>query len=146
MDRISHTQKTGQSHRLVHKTLPDHEPAQPENRTSPDRLSPTTESRQPKQFAKDSGHYPYVSVRTDIVGDHNDVRPTTAADLGLRRYEIHEARKLSYDDRGGPAARLRARRNDVGTFAEPRPERDAGLEGQYPRDRLLIVYTGVPAG
>jgi len=32
------------------------------------------------------------SVRTDIVGDFNDVRPATAADLGLRRDEIHEAR------------------------------------------------------
>ncbi len=31
-------------------------------------------------------------------------------------------------------------------FAEPDPERDAALEGRYPRDRLFIVYTGVPAG
>jgi hypothetical protein len=34
------------------------------------------------------------SVRTDIVGGANDVRPATAADLGLRRDQIHEARQL----------------------------------------------------
>lgn len=34
------------------------------------------------------------SVRTDIVADPNDVRPATAADLGLRRDQIHEARQL----------------------------------------------------
>jgi len=34
------------------------------------------------------------SVRTDIVGCANDVRPATAADLGLRRDQIHEARQI----------------------------------------------------
>lgn len=34
------------------------------------------------------------SVRTDIVDGANDVRPATAADLGLRRDQIHEARQL----------------------------------------------------
>ena len=34
------------------------------------------------------------SVRTDIVASANDVRPATAADLGLRRDQIHEARQL----------------------------------------------------
>lgn len=34
------------------------------------------------------------SVRTDIVGGANDVRPATAADLGLRRDQIHEARQI----------------------------------------------------
>ncbi|CUH38904.1 hypothetical protein JSE7799_01623 [Jannaschia seosinensis] len=34
------------------------------------------------------------SVRTDIVDVSNDVRPATAADLGLRRDQIHEARQL----------------------------------------------------
>jgi hypothetical protein len=33
----------------------------------------------------------------------------------------------------------------VFAFAEPDTERDAALEGQYPRDRLFIVYTGVLA-
>ena len=34
------------------------------------------------------------SVRTDIVDDPNDVRPATAADLGLRRDQIHDARLI----------------------------------------------------
>jgi hypothetical protein len=34
------------------------------------------------------------SVRTDIVADPNDVRPATAADLGLRRDQIHDARLI----------------------------------------------------
>lgn len=34
------------------------------------------------------------SVRTDIVADSDDVRPATAADLGLRRDQIHDARLI----------------------------------------------------
>jgi len=34
------------------------------------------------------------SVRTDIVAASNDVRPATAADLGLRRDQIHDARLI----------------------------------------------------
>lgn len=44
--------------------------------------------------AQDRGEVAKGSVRTDIVAGHNDVRPATAADLGLRRDEIHSARKL----------------------------------------------------
>jgi hypothetical protein len=44
--------------------------------------------------AQERGEVALGSVRTDIVGDFNDVRPATAADLGLRRDEIHETRKL----------------------------------------------------
>ncbi len=31
-------------------------------------------------------------------------------------------------------------------FAEPDAERDAGIVSKHLRDRVLIVYTGVPAG
>jgi len=31
----------------------------------------------------------------NIVTDHNDIKPATAADLGIRRAEIHEARKTA---------------------------------------------------
>lgn len=34
------------------------------------------------------------SVRTDIVPDENDVRPATAAEVGLSRKDIHEARQI----------------------------------------------------
>jgi hypothetical protein len=44
--------------------------------------------------AQERGEVARGSVRTDIVAGPNDVRPATAADLGLRRDEIHEARKL----------------------------------------------------
>lgn len=37
-----------------------------------------------------------------IVDDHNDFKPATAADLGLRRDEIHEARKLRDAERAQP--------------------------------------------
>jgi hypothetical protein len=33
-------------------------------------------------------------VRSDIVGDFNDVRPAAPADLGLRRNQIHDARLI----------------------------------------------------
>ena len=52
--------------------------------------------------AQERGEVASGSVRTDIVGDDNDVRPATAADLGLRRDEIHEARKLRDAERDDP--------------------------------------------
>ena len=44
--------------------------------------------------AQTRGEVARGSVRTDIVGGDNDVRPATAADLGLRRDQIHEARQI----------------------------------------------------
>ncbi len=44
--------------------------------------------------AQERGEVASGSVRTDIVVESNDVRPSTAADLGLRRDEIHEARQI----------------------------------------------------
>jgi hypothetical protein len=43
-----------------------------------------------------------------IVDDHNDFKPATAADLGLRRDEIHEARKLRDAEHADPGAIRRA--------------------------------------
>ena len=42
------------------------------------------------------------SVRTDIVPNGNDVRPATAADLGLTRKEIHEARIIRDAEKADP--------------------------------------------
>jgi hypothetical protein len=44
--------------------------------------------------AQERGEVAKGSIRTDIVGEHNDVRPATAADLGLTRKAIHEARQV----------------------------------------------------
>jgi hypothetical protein len=44
--------------------------------------------------AQGRGEVATGSVRTDIVVSANDVRPATAADLGLRRDQIHEARQI----------------------------------------------------
>jgi hypothetical protein len=52
--------------------------------------------------AQDRGEVASGSVRTDIVADHNDVRPATAADLGIRRDEIHEARQFRDAERADP--------------------------------------------
>ena len=42
--------------------------------------------------AQERGEVARGSVRTDIVPDENDVRPSTAAEIGLSRKDIHEAR------------------------------------------------------
>jgi hypothetical protein len=44
--------------------------------------------------AQERGEVAKGSVRTDIVPVGNDVRPATAADLGLSRKDIHEARQI----------------------------------------------------
>lgn len=44
--------------------------------------------------AQERGEVGQSGTRTDLVAGSNEVRPATAADLGLRRDEIHEARKL----------------------------------------------------
>jgi hypothetical protein len=59
------------------------------------------------------------SVRTDIVVDHNDVRPATAAELGLRRDEIHEARRLRDAEAAEPGRTERALREIVARGEEP---------------------------
>lgn len=52
--------------------------------------------------AQERGEVVSGSVRTDIVGGDNDVRPATAADLGLRRDEIHDARKIRNAEKAEP--------------------------------------------
>lgn len=44
--------------------------------------------------AQDRGEIASGSVRTDIVPNGNDVRPATAAEIGLTRQQVHEARKI----------------------------------------------------
>jgi hypothetical protein len=44
--------------------------------------------------AQERGEVASGSVRTDIVPKQNDVRPATAADVGLSRKEIHDARTI----------------------------------------------------
>lgn len=44
--------------------------------------------------AQERGEVATASVRTDIVSRDNDVRPSTAADLGLTRLAIHKARRM----------------------------------------------------
>ena len=52
--------------------------------------------------AQKRGEVARGSVRTDIVGGDNDVRPATAADLGLRRDQIHEARQIRDAEAANP--------------------------------------------
>jgi hypothetical protein len=49
--------------------------------------------------AQERGEVASGSVRTDIVRNENDVRPATAADLGLSRKDIHEARIIRDADK-----------------------------------------------
>jgi len=44
--------------------------------------------------AQDRGEIAKSSVRTDIVSDGNDVRPATAAEVGLNRKQMHDARQV----------------------------------------------------
>lgn len=69
--------------------------------------------------AQDRGEVASGSVRTDIVAGHNDVRPATAADLGLRRDEIHDARKLRDAEREMPGLAQQAVNNMLAAGVEP---------------------------
>ncbi len=66
--------------------------------------------------AQERGEVAKGSVRTDIVSSENDVRPATAADLGLNRSTIYDARDRGVRERVdafraglGSGARLIAR-------------------------------------
>lgn len=54
------------------------------------------------------GEVAKASVRTDIVPNGNDVRPATAADLGISRKEIHEARIVRDAEAASPGIVRRA--------------------------------------
>jgi hypothetical protein len=69
--------------------------------------------------AQERGEVASGSVRTDIVASHNDVRPATAADLGLRRDEIHEARKLRDAEAAEPGIVARTINDMVEQGEEP---------------------------
>jgi hypothetical protein len=52
--------------------------------------------------AQERGEVATGSVRTDIVPVGNDVRPATAAEIGLSRKEVHEARQIRDAERRDP--------------------------------------------
>lgn len=59
------------------------------------------------------------SVRTDIVPDENDVRPATAADIGLSRKDIHEARLVRDAEKVEPGIVQRALDDQLDRGEEP---------------------------
>jgi hypothetical protein len=52
--------------------------------------------------AQERGEVATGSVRTDIVPVGNDVRPATAAEIGLSRKEVHKARQIRDAERRDP--------------------------------------------
>lgn len=68
--------------------------------------------------AQERGEVAKSGQRNDLVVDRNEVKPT-AADLGLRRDEIHEARKLRDAERAEPGVVSRAINNMVERGEEP---------------------------
>jgi hypothetical protein len=57
--------------------------------------------------------------RTDIVAASNDVRPATAADLGLRRDQIHDARLIRDAEANDPGIVRRTLDDRLAQGAEP---------------------------
>lgn len=68
--------------------------------------------------AQDRGEVAKSGQRNDLVGSHNEVKPT-AADLGIRRDEIHEARKLRDAEASEPGLISRALDAMVARGEEP---------------------------
>jgi hypothetical protein len=58
--------------------------------------------------AQERGEIAKGSVRTDIVTEQNDVRPVTAAELGISRKDIHEARIIRDAEVAEPGIARRA--------------------------------------
>ncbi|MEN8742831.1 MAG: hypothetical protein ABF308_24060 [Phaeobacter gallaeciensis] len=81
------------------------------------------------------------SVRTDIVGGDNDVRPATAADLGLRRDQIHEARQIRDAEAANPGIVRRTLDDRLDRGDEPtrtalrKMVTDAAMRGLRPQRR-----------
>lgn len=93
--------------------------------------------------AQDRGEVARGSVRTDIVVSSNDVRPVTAADLGIRRDEIHEARKMRNAERESPGLIQRAidgmlERGEEPTTTGLRKEITAKPKPQMAREPLWV--------
>lgn len=81
------------------------------------------------------------SVRTDIVGTDNDVRPATAADVGLRRDQIHEARQIRDAEAADPGIVRRTLDEKLEHGEEPtraalrKMVADAAMRGLRPQRR-----------
>jgi hypothetical protein len=69
--------------------------------------------------AQERGEVATGSVRTDIVPDENDVRPATAAELGLSRKDIHEARLIRDAERADPGIVRRTLDEQLARGEEP---------------------------
>ena len=69
--------------------------------------------------AQERGEVARGSVRTDIVPDENDVRPATAADIGLSRKDIHEARLVRDAEKVEPGIVQRALDDQLDRGEEP---------------------------
>ena len=96
--------------------------------------------------AQDRGEVATGSVRTDIVDPANDVRPATAADLGLRRDQIHDARLIRDAETAEPGLVRRTlddrlERGEEPTRSALRRAAEARLERSL--DRLQRVQDSV---
>ena len=69
--------------------------------------------------AQERGEVASGSVRTDIVPGENDVRPATAADIGLTRKDIHEARQFRDAERADPGIVRRVLDDRLANREEP---------------------------
>lgn len=69
--------------------------------------------------AQERGEVGKSGTRTDLVGDDNEVKPATAADLGLRRDQIHEARQLRNAEAKDPGKAERVMADIVARGEEP---------------------------
>ena len=91
--------------------------------------------------AQEKGEVASGSVRTDIVGNDNDVRPATAADLGLRRDEIHDARKVRDAEAKDPGKTERALKDMVERGEEPtKAKLRRALTDEKPQSKLRKEY------
>lgn len=69
--------------------------------------------------AQERGEVAKGSVRTDIVTEQNDVRPATAAEIGISRKDIHEARQIRDAEKADPGVTARTLNEIVDRGEEP---------------------------
>ncbi|WP_156334055.1 MULTISPECIES: hypothetical protein [unclassified Shinella] len=69
--------------------------------------------------AQERGEIATASVRSDIVPVGNDVRPATAAELGLSRKQVHEARTIRDAEKANPGIVRRTLNDRLDKGQEP---------------------------
>jgi hypothetical protein len=102
--------------------------------------------------AQERGEVGKSGSRSDLVGDHNEVIPS-AADLGLRRDEIHEARKLRDAEKADPGKAERTLNGIVPRGEEPTKARWRNMTARGNVERLppdgmgvaLALWTTTPS-